>query len=73
MRGGPLWGPLIFLTGSPFSNFSGYSESWHQNLPITVPFLPLVNAALASKEPLSNTIKIAAWIVGVVFVIVYYG
>jgi hypothetical protein len=66
-------GPLIFLTGSPFSNFSGYSESWHQKLPITVPFLPLVNAALASKESLSNTIKIAAWIVGVVVVIVYYG
>jgi hypothetical protein len=66
-------GPLVLLTGSPFGNFSGYSEDWHQKLPISVPFYPLFKAALASQEPLSNRIKIAVWIVAVVFVVVYYG
>jgi uncharacterized membrane protein len=65
--------PLVLLTGSPFGNFSAYGEDWYQKLPLTVPFYPLVKAALASREPLSNTLKLGGWVVAVVFVVVYYG
>jgi hypothetical protein len=71
--GGLYAAPLILLTGSPFGNFSGYSEDWHQNLPISLPFYPIFEAAISTRAPLTNTIKIAAWIGAVIFVLVYHG
>jgi len=65
--------PIVLLTGSPLGNFVGYSESWYQKFPISVPFYPIITTALASEAPLSNKIKIAAWVTTAVFVVVYYG
>lgn len=65
--------PMVLLTGSPFGNFSGYSVDWHHKIPITLPIYPLVEAALASQEPFTNTIKTGSWVLVVLFLAVYYG
>jgi uncharacterized membrane protein YsdA (DUF1294 family) len=65
--------PLFLLTGSPLSNVSGYKGDWHHGFPLSVPIYPLIKDGLTSHQPLTNTIKIVAYILAVLFVLVYYG
>jgi hypothetical protein len=70
--------PLILLFGEPLANVSGYSDSggWYgRSLPISIPLLPLVRQAIYSigKLPMSNIVRLGAWVLAVLFIVIYKG
>jgi hypothetical protein len=64
--GGLYMLPLQIYYGDPLANFHWYqSHDWAGHSPWTLPGLSLVRGLLSSTTPVSNALKVGAWVVAV--------
>lgn len=54
--------PLYHAFGGAGGNVTFYWRYWLGDFPIAVPLMPLLNGLLASTQPLTNVLKIGAWV-----------
>lgn len=55
--------PMQIYYGDPLANFHFYQQQdWHTSSPVSIPFVPLVNAVLTSSVPSTTVVRELFWV-----------